>query len=291
MRIRRGLSLLELVVVIAIVGILVGMLLPAVQAVRQAAQQAACQNQLRQIALAAHHYQTVHRSFPSGVSSDLSPQPFMAWGARLLPYLEQQAVWGEAVLAYKTDRDFRNVPPHAVMSTIVAAYLCPLEERRRADYSGGYNPALTSYLGVSGALPYAPWGGTMFLDSRIGPAEIRDGTSNTLFLGERPPSARRNLGWWYAGWGQNKTGSGDSVLSVRELNYGGSSSDCKAGPNPYGPGDLDNQCDAFHFWSLHKGGSNFAFCDGSVRFLAYTADAIMPALATRSGGESVNPDS
>jgi prepilin-type processing-associated H-X9-DG protein len=45
----------------------------------------------------------------------------------------------------------------------------------------------------------------------------------------------------------------------------------------------------FHFWSLHPGGANFAFADGSVRFLAYSANPIMPALATREGGEVVTP--
>jgi prepilin-type processing-associated H-X9-DG protein len=46
-------------------------------------------------------------------------------------------------------------------------------------------------------------------------------------------------------------------------------------------------CDALHFWSLHSGGANFAFADGSVRFLRYSADDVMPALATRAGGEVV----
>ena len=43
----------------------------------------------------------------------------------------------------------------------------------------------------------------------------------------------------------------------------------------------------FHFWSLHPGGANFAFADGSVRFLSYSADSVMPALSTRAGGETV----
>jgi prepilin-type processing-associated H-X9-DG protein len=54
-------------------------------------------------------------------------------------------------------------------------------------------------------------------------------------------------------------------------------------------GDIRNNCDVFHYWSLHSGGANFLFADGAVRFLPYEADAIMPALATRAGGE-VSPD-
>jgi prepilin-type processing-associated H-X9-DG protein/prepilin-type N-terminal cleavage/methylation domain-containing protein len=50
---------------------------------------------------------------------------------------------------------------------------------------------------------------------------------------------------------------------------------------------ITNQCDMFHFWSLHTGGANFAFADGSVRFLNYSAAPLMPALASRAGGETV----
>jgi prepilin-type processing-associated H-X9-DG protein len=55
-------------------------------------------------------------------------------------------------------------------------------------------------------------------------------------------------------------------------------------------GDFDNEWHSFHFWSLHPGGANFAFADGSVRFLAYSANTILPALATRAGGEVVGND-
>ena len=76
------------------------------------------------------------------------------------------------------------------------------------------------------------------------------------------------------------------LLGARERNYGGGYvSECPPGPYHYQAGQIDNQCDVFHFWSLHSGGANFAFGDGSVRFLTYSSDAILPALATRSGGE------
>jgi prepilin-type processing-associated H-X9-DG protein len=79
------------------------------------------------------------------------------------------------------------------------------------------------------------------------------------------------------------------VLGVRERNHPKSGLACPAGPFGFGPGTTTNQCDQFHFWSLHGGGANFLFCDGSVRFLSYSADPVMPALGTRAGGEALSP--
>jgi prepilin-type processing-associated H-X9-DG protein len=150
--------------------------------------------------------------------------------------------------------------------------------------------AFTDYLGV--------WGtdrrhrdGVLFLDSEVRLREIADGTSNTLMVGECPPSADGILGWWYAGWGQAKDGSAEALLGVAEWNDGPFYRKCPRGPYSYVPGRLTNQCDMFHFWSLHPGGANFVFCDASVRFLPHSAAPLMPALATRSGGEAVSlPD-
>lgn len=79
------------------------------------------------------------------------------------------------------------------------------------------------------------------------------------------------------------------LLGVREKNIGGPyvPASCPPGPYHFQPGRLDQPCDLFHFWSLHAGGANFLFADGSVHFLAYSADDILPALATRSGGEAI----
>jgi prepilin-type processing-associated H-X9-DG protein len=116
--------------------------------------------------------------------------------------------------------------------------------------------------------------------------DIRDGTANTLMAGERPPSPDYWYGWWYA---SGFAGSGDTTLGVRERNdnHDPGMSQCAAGPYNFRAGLPTDMCDAFHFWSLHSGGANFAFCDGSVRFLSYSVDPIMPALATRAGGETV----
>jgi prepilin-type processing-associated H-X9-DG protein len=75
------------------------------------------------------------------------------------------------------------------------------------------------------------------------------------------------------------------ILGVRERKIPGNpyAKECPDGPYPFHDGSLTNQCDKFHFWSLHSGGANFVFGDGSVRFLPYSADAMLPALATRAG--------
>jgi prepilin-type processing-associated H-X9-DG protein len=117
--------------------------------------------------------------------------------------------------------------------------------------------------------------------------DITDGTSNTLLIGERPPSADLRFGWWYAGWGQDKDGECDGVLGARTEPRPGLFTNCDGTPERFQPGRFENQCDMFHFWSPHAGGANFTFADGSVRFLSYSADDILPALATRAGGEAV----
>jgi prepilin-type processing-associated H-X9-DG protein len=149
---------------------------------------------------------------------------------------------------------------------------------------------LTNYLGVLGTNLFRN-DGVLFEQSRIRLNDITDGTTNTLMIGERPPSPDQLFGWWYAGWGQDKSGSMDLTLGVRERSVFPGLSMCPQGPFHFQAGDLKNSCDIFHFWSPHPGGAHFAFCDGSVRFLAYSADSIMPALATRAGGEAVGvPD-
>lgn len=172
-------------------------------------------------------------------------------------------------------------------------YACPSDPRNLnvATIDGGMRVAFTSYLGVSGSNQYRK-DGVMYLDSRTRLVDITDGTSNTLMVGERPPSTDGALGWWYAGEGQSKDGSGDTVLSVRERNVSVYGAGCPLGPYTFGPGRIQNQGDAFHFWSLHPGGgANFLFCDGSVHFLPYSTAPLMSALATRRGGETVNlPD-
>ena len=131
--------------------------------------------------------------------------------------------------------------------------------------------------------------------------QVTDGLSNTLLLGERPPDRDFASGWWYIPNARTNlpeqpvmgviagvpAGSRCQVNGYDENRLYGEWS----GVFVYGPGRPDNPCDATHFWSLHGGGANWTFGDGSVRFLSYSAQPILKALATRAGGEAVpTPD-
>jgi prepilin-type N-terminal cleavage/methylation domain-containing protein/prepilin-type processing-associated H-X9-DG protein len=290
---RPGVTLLELLVVVAIVALLVGLTLAAVQRVRASASRTHCANTLRQLGLAHHQYHQAHGTFPPGISyaDGKDPHPFLGWPARLLPHLERGELWSQTVAAFKQDPVFWNIPPHTGLATVVPAFLCPADARASTPAPVGHNGGLrafTSYLGVEGANAGRA-DGLLYLDSKCRLSDVADGASNTLLVGERPPSADFVLGWWYAGWGQRKNGDAEMLLGVRSRNYGGNGPGCPEGPYRFTPGTFGNQCDAFHFWSPHAGGAHFALADGSVRFLRYDADDILPALASRAGGEGATP--
>ena len=112
--------------------------------------------------------------------------------------------------------------------------------------------------------------------------DITDGTSNTLMVGERPPSNDLQWGWWgYSDF--------DNLLSTNQQ-YA-FDANCLF-PGLFSPGDINNPnaCngDSNHFFSMHPGGANWLLGDGSVKFLAYSAQPITIPLGTRAGGEAVS---
>ena len=203
----------------------------------------------------------------------------------------------ETTAAYKSEKDFQIDPPHNARGRVMPAFSCPHDSRLvqpavfRSPSHGPKSYGLTSYLGVLG-LDTRKSDGMLLYDTAIRLTDATDGTSNTLLIGERPPSANLKFGWWYAGEGMEKDGSADSILGVRERCRKPSECDsCSDAPSHFVRGDFNKGCDFVHFWSPHTGGANFLFADGSVRFLRYSCDSILPALATRAGGETADlPD-
>jgi prepilin-type N-terminal cleavage/methylation domain-containing protein/prepilin-type processing-associated H-X9-DG protein len=287
-----GFSLVELLVVIAIIGLLLAVTIPAVQNARAAARRLACSNSLRQVALAAQTYQSARQVYPPGVASFSVPaaqMPRSSFLVHLLPYVEQTSMFDQA------RRDWAASPNpfslHVGLQRVVPLYQCPSDPRSGAPQwtHEGRLVGLTSYVGNAGT-NYTTRDGVLFLDSKTRPSQIRDGLSNTLLVGERPPAADGWYGWWYAGVGQQGSGSPDMLLGALELNQHTTydSAACAEGPYAFGPGKIDQQCNLFHYWSMHSGGANFALCDGSVRFLSYDiGPEILPALATAKAGETV----
>lgn len=283
---RSAFTFIELVVVVALIALLFGLLIPAVQRVREAAHRTTCVNNMKQLVLALHHYHDSQGRFPPGCSyrQGADPFPHMSWCLRLMPYLEQEGLWHEAVEAYGQKKSFLSNPPHRGALQVLAVLVCPSHGRGAREQRRPV--AFTHYLGVAG-LDHRRNDGLLYLDSRTTLRDCTDGTSTTLLIGERPPSQDGAWGWWYAGWGQNRNGSAEMVLGVRERNAyrAPQSRSCPRGPYHFQRGD--DPCDFFHYWSRHPGGANFATADGSVRFLSYSSDPVLPALATRQGREIV----
>jgi prepilin-type N-terminal cleavage/methylation domain-containing protein/prepilin-type processing-associated H-X9-DG protein len=279
---RRAFTLIELLVVIAIIAILIGLLLPAVQKVREAANRTKCQNNLKQIGLAVHQYHDNNDKLPQAYDkNDPWGNPDngtrRSWMTLVLPYIEQESLLRTGIAGYQ--------------SVVVRIYGCPsdLLEGKLGLFAGLPPGGLTDYIAVDGSR-YAnqsgatfnvglPTDGCMYRGSKTKLTDIGDGASNTLLAGERPPASSTSWGWWT--WGPLDSAMG--VVNAAPDPHGNA---CPL-PQTYKPGKPNVECDALHYWSYHPGGANWLFADGSVRLLPYTAVNVLPALATRSGGEVV----
>ncbi len=289
----RAFTLVELLVVIGIVAILLALLLPAVQAARGAARRTGCQNQLRQIALAAHSHVDARGRLPAGTDLGTSATPYRGWLVSLLPFLEETATANLVAAEYRASQDPFDMATHPTFSKPIALFACPEDPRASsAQPVPRYRTiaGLSSYLGSSGR-DSTLHDGVLYSGSATRLADVIDGVSRTLLAGERPPSPQFDLGWWYAGMG---VGFGDGAL---DHTVGTASTDrnpfgrCANAVYPFQPGRLKDECSANHFWSLHPGGGgHFAFLDGAVRFFSYDAAAVLVDLSTRAGGETTSAE-
>jgi prepilin-type N-terminal cleavage/methylation domain-containing protein len=283
-----GFTLVELLVAIAIIGIVMAITLPAVQLVRETARRASCANNVRQVALALLNYESTFDSFPAGIKAvDAPNNRSLSWLAQVLPQIEQDNTWDAAMESFQNDP---NPFAHIGLRTLIPTYACPSDPRSGEIHWTHENRivASTDYLGVNG-VDYTSEDGILFRDSRVRINEVVDGLSSTLIVGERPPSSEFWYGWWYCGYGQLGTGSVDMLLGVRELNEHTTYelNSCPIGPYSFGPGRMDQACDAMHFWSHHPGGAHFAFAGGELKFFPYDAASLLSQLATRDGREVV----
>jgi prepilin-type N-terminal cleavage/methylation domain-containing protein/prepilin-type processing-associated H-X9-DG protein len=324
---RRGFTLIELLVVIAIIAILIGLLVPAVQKVRDAAARIQCENNLKQVGLACHSYHDQYKRFPPAMNNTGNTAPsnqwYLSWIARVAPYFEQAVIAETIMPEYLREWypwGLANNPPgtgqgqHLGLGYNMPILKCPADPRdelmQTFDIGFGYPQtiAFTGILANDGTNCYAGDGVIYYnINTNSGSqtrlTDITDGSSNTILAGERPPSADFDFGWWYAGAGyyNNTTGAqigcGDITMGAREVDFAtqigignntlnGSTPNCTGYAN-FQQGSVINPCDMVHWWSNHTGGANFVFCDGSVHFLAYSVNPLMPALCTRAGGDQV----
>jgi prepilin-type N-terminal cleavage/methylation domain-containing protein/prepilin-type processing-associated H-X9-DG protein len=252
--------------------------------------------------------------YPAGAAF---PHNYWSWMAQLLPYVDQNNLYNEAE-NWSTGGAQTNLqwwpwggfwlnpstPPNPALGQVMPVFNCPADTRTlQVNYSfvtGGV--AFGSYVGVTGSndaslnttdplnVPPPPCDGALYFRSSVKILQISDGTSNTILVGERPPSFDLYFGWWFAGAGWDGSGTGDVLLGANSLQYANALG-CSPPLVGLRSGTITNVCDETHFWSLHDGGVNFLFCDGSVHFLTYSANNILPALATIAGGEAVQiPD-
>ncbi len=198
---RSGFTLVELLVVIAVIGILVGLLLPSVQAAREASRRMSCTNNLKQLSLALHNHESILKEFPSGVIRQIwDQQPtwsegHWAWGvfANLLPYIEQSNLHEQLHLdkpLLGAPPTFQILPEHQdLVNKNVGLFLCPSDFEAVLDQR--YRPAnYVACLGSGVETPTQQAGtdrdadGVFFANSRTKPRDIVDGLSNTIAFSE-----------------------------------------------------------------------------------------------------------
>jgi prepilin-type N-terminal cleavage/methylation domain-containing protein/prepilin-type processing-associated H-X9-DG protein len=283
-----GFTLVELLVVMAIIGILIALLLPAVQAAREAARRVSCANNLMQVSIGLANYEATYEMLPPGTIEPQGPIQsvatgyHMGWIVQILPQLDERNVFTHVDFAASV---YHKKNDH-VASLTLPVLNCPSERRDQSDMGRG----ISSYAGCHHDVE-APIdvnnNGVLYLNSHVRLAEVTDGLSHTIFLGEKRSDAK-DLGWMSGtratlrntGTAINGTPVQESAGSAFSLGPAVSGVDAApeeaegegnadgSGAAPAGGPPYNNPLYVGGFGSQHPGGANIAWGDGSVYFLS-----------------------
>jgi len=285
-------TLIELLTVIAIIGVLSALILPAVQQSRNAARSAQCRNNLHNLGLACLTFHDTYQFFPRNTirprgTTAIDSEPagnlwnwhsgtYESWNRELLPFIAKAG---------------------ARVQDAIPILGCPSDPRGPAYTVPDYG--FTWYVGVY-SNPNTVNNGIIIDDSdlkdklTIHVSLVLDGASNTILLAERPPSADGGSGWW-----DSRCCIEDSISPAKGSNRPFSSGLKGRCPSPaiYKQGDVRDNCSFNAIGSCHVGGGNFCMADGSVRTISYQAGnqhvgttSLMEALASRNGSEVFSTD-
>lgn len=299
---RPAFTLVELLVVIAIIGILIGMLLPAVQQVREAARRTQCANNMRQLALAAHNFESAHRHFPDSAASSLEGYSLIS---KTLPFVEQGNLqslidFNQNLLSGRPWAPSLNPMYTAVVDKRIPVLECPSDDGDANYEENGVVWAGSNYFGNSGTatgvlyVTAQPTDGIFWKGSETTFSEITDGTSNTILFAETLFGIRGNpttelidaqIQQARVRGGRPGSVTAEVLVTRTPTSYEGRRAGQWIRNLPYhsminGFFAPNSPQPDFHFHgdcisasrSNHPGGVNVSFCDGSSRFVSQSVD-------------------
>lgn len=281
-RVRRGFSLVELLVVIALIGSLLALLLPTVQQAREAARRLKCRSNLRQIGLALHNYDGVHgcQPFSSLVMTDVGGETGWAWGTMLLPFVDQSALYLQLA------PNGNNAPtlPNSLSKTVLPIFVCPSDasDNWNMQFGGHAKSNFVAMYGSNRDASPKVGNGMFYFNSAVRNRDVTDGLSNTIAIGERS----------WDGVVRPKTNSATvgRAGSIWVANLQGDLNDVISWCDPLGRNQRINGWHPNCFSSMHEGGCHFLFGDGSVHYLSENIDnnGCFCSLSTINGGETIS---